>query len=244
MVLWEKRVNMARTLTPLSEKQIKDYEKNIKHAYRVNDKQGIKRWKRLFLVYIKRRGYDVSSFKDYGIYQYFIEREKPKLKKADILKMEIKEIKKEITKYHIRTYLKIEKGKSALSQLPKRKQEFIKRYAEEIQYHPTMLLEPEIIDSEAHKEYLEKIKNGADPDDTIDEGIMQRPNTLALMALLELLNEVKQDAIMKDTEYANEDKERLNLIKKLTTKKHALEYLENKKNKMREYRKQLKRTKE
>jgi hypothetical protein len=85
---------MPRPLTPLSEERIKEYEKKLEDAFTYNDKEGLKRWKRLFRVYIGNRGLNIKAFKDNSIYKYFLEIEKPK--KVDILKQEIKTLKEKL----------------------------------------------------------------------------------------------------------------------------------------------------
>jgi hypothetical protein len=69
---------MARTLTPLSEKRITEYRKKISNAYKLNDKAELKRWKHLFLGYIKRRGKILEDFENDSIYKFFTEKWKPK----------------------------------------------------------------------------------------------------------------------------------------------------------------------
>ena len=81
---------MPRTLTPISNKQVEYYEEKIKSAYSQNDKKNVRRYKRLFSVYIKKRGLDISFFKNHKIYRFF---DKPK--KADQLKKELENLKTE-----------------------------------------------------------------------------------------------------------------------------------------------------
>jgi hypothetical protein len=89
---------MSRTLTPISNKQIKYYEEKIKSAYLQNDKKNVRRYKRLFSVYIKKRGLDISFFKNHKIYKYFnklskieqlrkkLETEKAKIDEEKVIK--------------------------------------------------------------------------------------------------------------------------------------------------------------
>jgi hypothetical protein len=92
---------MPRPLTPLNDTAIAKYEKRIKEAVEKGDKRTIKEAKRLFLVYIKKRGYKIAVFKERSIYQYFTDREKPK--RIDILKQELQELKDE--NKHIKEYM-------------------------------------------------------------------------------------------------------------------------------------------
>lgn len=88
---------MPRPLTPLSEERIKEYEKELKHAFSTKNKEEIKRWRRLFLEYINKREHKIKDFKNTSIYQYFEDMEKPKRK--DVLKKQIEELKIEYEKY-------------------------------------------------------------------------------------------------------------------------------------------------
>ena len=90
---------MARKTTPITDKHIKEYEKKIKTAISSKDKQKIKEAKRLFIVFIKRRGKEIDDFKENKIYKYYINREKPKRK--EILKREIQELKEDKLKKEI-----------------------------------------------------------------------------------------------------------------------------------------------
>ena len=84
---------MPRPLEPLNKKQIKYYYEKIKTADLQNNKKEVRRLKRLFLCYIKKRDLDISFFKNHKIYKYF-----NKLKKADSLRKEVRKLKREISK--------------------------------------------------------------------------------------------------------------------------------------------------
>jgi hypothetical protein len=78
---------MARPLKPLSKKHIAEYETKLKDALTNNDRKELKRVKRLFLVYLKKRGISITDFKGKSIYKYFAEREKEN--KIDYYKRQI-----------------------------------------------------------------------------------------------------------------------------------------------------------
>jgi hypothetical protein len=92
---------MPRPLTPLNDTAIAEYEKRIQEVVEKGDKREIKEAKRLFLVYIKKRGYTITAFKERSIYQYFTDRENPK--RIEVLKQELQELKNE--NKHIKEYM-------------------------------------------------------------------------------------------------------------------------------------------
>jgi len=88
---------MSRPLTPFSEEQVKEYEGLLESASLNNDKQRVKEIKRLFLEYIRKRGYTINAFKDKSIYQYFKDTER--VKRIEQLKQEIEKLKSESLLY-------------------------------------------------------------------------------------------------------------------------------------------------
>ena len=91
---------MPRPLEPLSKKQVKYYEEEIKTADLQDNKKEVRRLKRLFLCYIKKRDLDISFFKNHKIYKYF---NKPK--RIDLLNKELKKIKTEDKTQRIKNFI-------------------------------------------------------------------------------------------------------------------------------------------
>jgi hypothetical protein len=95
-----------------------------------------------------------------------------------------------------------------LETLPEDKQNALKQFVDYIRYNELFLKEPEVVDEEKHQEYLDKVSQGLDPDETTDEGVIQRTNLEMLMALLECLDVVKKEAKEFDKEYEKFDIEK------------------------------------
>jgi hypothetical protein len=224
---------MARTLTPISEKRITEYQKKISNAYKLNNKVELKKLKRLFLDYIERRGKILEDFENNEIYKYFFVVKKEK--QIEKLEREIKELVIKVSNSNYKLFLR-DRTRISYYQMPKETQEALKELFNDMISNDIFFEEPMIYDEKKHNEYLGKVKILKTHFHCLDEGAvypMDRNMLTAVMELLEKKLAEVDEGIRVTRQY---DNYYLRMERDIKVKQNMLDYLKNKKYDMRKYR--------